>query len=910
MQLSDWRAIVRDHLPPLDVSREPEIVDELAQHLAELYAEAIAAGASHEAAFAAARRALPPRGDHLAADILTAGRTLPGIISDRWSAAIDDATPRRGPRPWSGLRQDLLVSLRTLAHSRGFVAIALLTLAIGIGATSAIFAAVDTILLRPMPYPHADRLVVPVSVHQGRGIFDGSVSFADYMDWRRETTIFDAVALWQQVITDMTEYGEPERVEGARVSEEYFRLIDVSPSAGRTFVPADHAAKAARVMLISHGLWQRRFGGAADTVGKTIRLGGTPVAIIGIMPPHRAYPDDASFWIPMRPELMEADTRERRDNMVFQSIARLKDGVTRDQGNAVLATIAARVAREHASSRAGWTNRLEPLRNYLVSREMRLALVVLLAAVGGVLLIGCANLANLVLLRGMSRAREIGLRFALGASRWRIIRLQLAESLVLSFIGAALGAGLAAWMIQGLAAIAPEGTPFIHALGLNWRVLIGTIAFAVLAMLVTGVVPALANSSIKPAPALKDGSPGAGSSRRTVLLRQAFIVVEIAGAVTLLIGAALLIRSFGRVLHIDPGVDVDRVLTARISVPPARYDSADKTIAFFQRLTADLAAQPGVEAAAATSFVPVGGGGFGLGRVFLAEGWPEPPAVRDVAAQWNVITPDYFRAMGIRLVRGRWFDARDTRTSTPVIVVTETFAARMFGNEDPLGKRTRSWRDENVLREIVGVVADIRYDGLTSRDFSLVYVPHTQNSWGLMNVVVRAPHRSPDQLTPVLRRTIAAIDPLLALSNVQTLAGAARESIARERYTTLLLSLLAATALLLGAIGVYGVISQAVSAMRNELGVRIALGASRRHLYVLVLRQGIRLLVVGLAIGLAIAYGASRALAALLYETTTTDVLAYGVTITLVVGTTLLATFVPARRAANSDPVIAIRGTG
>ena len=627
MHLSDWRALVRRHLPPLAVAREPEIVDELAQHLADLHAEALENGRSAAEALAIAEAALPSHGDQLAADILTAGRTLPGVIADRWKVAIDAGPPPPPARsPLHGFRHDLLVSLRTLARSRGFAAIALLTLAIGIGATSAIFAAVDTMLLRPMPYPHADRLVVPVSVHTGRGIFNGSVSFADYMDWRRETGVFEAVALWQPATFDVTDYGEPERVEGARVSEEYFRLIDVAMTAGRAFVPADHEAKATRVMVISHGLWQRRFGGAADTLGKTIRLGGTPVQIIGILPPHQVYPDTAAFFIPMRPSLMETDVRERRDNMIFESIARLKDGVDREQGNAVLATIAARLEREQASSRAGWTNTLEPLRNYLVPREARLALVVLLAAVGGVLLIGCANLANLVLVRAMNRARETGLRFALGASRWRIVRLQLAESLVLSTAGAALGAGLAAWMIHGLAAIAPEGTPFIHALGLNWRVLIATIGFAFVAVLVTGVVPALATSTVQAAPVLKEGSPGAGSSRRTVLLRHALIVTEIAGAVTLLIGAALLIRSFDRVVHIDPGVDVDRVLTARVSLPGARYDTSDKSIAFFQRLTSDLAAQPGVEAAAATSFVPVGGGGFGLGRVFLAEGWPEPPA--------------------------------------------------------------------------------------------------------------------------------------------------------------------------------------------------------------------------------------------------------------------------------------------
>jgi putative ABC transport system permease protein len=435
----------------------------------------------------------------------------------------------------------------------------------------------------------------------------------------------------------------------------------------------------------------------------------------------------------------------------------------------------------------------------------------------------------------------------------------------------------------------------------------GTAALAILTVMVTGVLPALATSGVQPAPALKDGAPGAGSSRRTRWLRQGLIVAEIAGAVTLLIAASLLIRSFAQVLHIDPGVDVDRVLTARISLPAARYP-AGESAAFIERMTQRLAAQPGVDAAAATSFTPVGGGGFGLGRVFLAEGWPEPPAVQDVGARWNVITPDYFRVMGIRVVRGRAFTATDRADTTPVIVVTESFAARMFGDEDPIGKRTRSWRDENLLREIVGVVADVRYDSLTSSETPLVYVPHQQNSWGLMNVVLRAHDDRPELLSASLRQTIAALDPLLALAQVRTLADAARASIARERYTTLLLTLLAASALVLAAIGIFGVISHAVSAMRRELGVRIALGAPRRHIYVLILRQGLWVLALGISLGLAGAALTSRVLTSLLYLTPPADPVAYGVTVAMVAAVTVCACLLPARRAANVDPITAIRG--
>jgi predicted permease len=909
MRLEDWRALVRRHMSPAgsDAPAAPEIVDELAQHLADLYAESRADGRSHDEALTIARAALPEAGERLARELEAAGRTLPGVISDRWTAAIDRAPNGRRPRWLSGVRRDLLVAARALAQARGFSALAVATLALGIGATTAIFAAVDTILIRPMPYAHADRLVVPVSVNLARNITQGSIAFADYTDWREERSIFQGVAAWRWVTVDLNEHGDPERAEAAQVSEDFFRLADATFIAGRGFVPADHEPKAARVTVISYGLWQRRFGGEAGTVGKTLRVAGTPVEIVGILPARAVYPDAVSLYLPMRPELFNRDTRERRDNMIFQAIARIHEGVTIEQGDAVLAAIASRVERDHPESRRGYTNRLLPLRESIVDGNLSLALTVLLGAVGAVLLIGCTNLANLVLVRGMGRAREIALRMALGASRWRIVRQQLAESLLLAVAGAGAGLALAAWMIQGLKAIAPDGVPFVDALGLDVRVVAGTAALAVVAVLVAGLVPAIATSGVRPGDTLKDGSSGAGTARRTLALRRGLIVAEIAGAVTLVVGAVLLIRSFDRVMRIDPGVDVDRVMTARVSLPGARYPTNKEVTPFFETLTARLTAAPGVESAAATSFVPAGGGGFDLGRVFLAEGWPEPPAGRDVGAQWNVVTPDYFRTVGLRLLRGRDFDARDAAGATPVAIVSQAFATKMLGDADPIGKRARSWRDENVLREIVGIVGEVRYQALTAELTPQVYVPHAQNSWSLMNIVVRARSGAPDALTPMLRREIAAIDPQLAVSHVRTLAGAAQASVARERYTTLLLSLLAAAAVLLGGLGVYGVTSHAVSAMRRELGVRIALGASPSHLYALVFRQTGTLLVAGLVLGLVGAWFAARTLGALLYETTPSDPAAYGTTVLVVVIATALATWLPARRAAHADPLVAIK---
>jgi putative ABC transport system permease protein len=905
----DWRAVVRAHFSPTDLEREPEILDELSQHLADIYDEARADGRTDDDAFAIACAALPKERDRLGRDLVTARRSLPGLIADRWTEPALQVTAGNGTvGTWlSGLRRDVIYALKSLRRAPGYVAVALLTLALGIGANSAIFAAVDTILLRPMPYAHPDRLVVPLSEHVARGILaNASVSYADYADWRSASDIFEAVALWRPVTVDLTGVGQPERIRTVQVSREYFQVMTMTPVVGRTILPADHEGQAPRVAVISSGLWQRLFGGTPDAVGRTVRIGGVPHEIVGVVPSRAVFPNEVSLILPL-PARMSDDTLTRRDNMIFFSIARLRDGVSLEQGNALLATIAARIEREHPESRKGWTNRLQPVREFLVSEGVRRGLWVLLAAVGAVLLIGCANLAHLGLVRGLGRARELGVRIALGASRARLVRELGAECLLIGAAGAIAGVVLAVWMIHALAAIAPPETPFIEDLGLDVRVLAATTILTVLAVLLAGVLPAIATSRVQPGPALKDGSPGAGSSRRVRLLRHSLIVVEIAGAVILLAGSALLIRSFWRLQHVDPGVDVDRVLAARITLS-RRYDSDAQSAAFFQRLIERLDAQPGVQSSAATSFVPIGGGGFGLGRVFLAEGWPEPPAGRDVSAQWNVVTPEYFRTIGIPLLQGRSFTRDDRADSTPVAIVSQSFATRMFGSESPLGKRARSWRDENVLREIVGIVGEVRYTGLSEREiWRQFYVPHTQNSWGLMNIVMRSAADSPAALESTIRREVRAIDPDLAVSNVATLRAIARDSVAGERYMAVLLSMLAATALALGAIGIYGVISHVVSMRQRELGLRAALGASPRQLKGLVLVQGLRLTIIGLAIGLTVSLATSRLLQRLLYETEPRDPAAYIATVSMIAIAAGLACLGPARRAARVDPLTSLR---
>jgi putative ABC transport system permease protein len=803
--------------------------------------------------------------------------------------------------------QDLRYGLRTLVKSPTYSLIAVLVLGLGIGANTAIFSFVDAMLLRPLPYPNADRLYAPISVNPSRGSDRGSITFADYQDWKREGDVFRAVALANPAVVDLTGHGEPERIDGLSVSEEYFSLIGAKPLTGRVFQPADHASSAPRVAVISYSLWQRRFAGEADVVGQDVRIGGVPTQVIGVLPARAAWPEDRELFLPLRPALLGEDVRTRRDNMIFQGIALLADAATREQAEARMRTIATRLEQQFPESRHGWTNALLPLREYIVDPQLRIALFVLLAAVAAVLLIACANLASLALVRGAGRARELGVRLAIGASRGRLVRQLFAESAVLSTAGGLLGVLLAFAMVEGLRRVVPPDAPFVDQVAIDGRVLLVAALMSLLTAVFFGVLPAVATSGVRIGEALKEGSRATGQSKHAGRLRATLVIGEIAAAVVLLVAAGLLVRSLARLTMEKPGADIDRVLAGRISLPNSRYPTQPLRAEFVRRLTSRLAAEPGVEAAAVTTYLPVGGGGFGLGRVFLAEGWPEPPAGPDVDAMWTVVSPDYFRAVGIPLLQGRSFEDRDRDTTAPVIIVSETFARRAFANQNPLGRRVRSWRDENELRDIVGVVADVPFSSLSDRNTSVVYIPYAQDSWGQLVITLRASAGAPEALAGTLRRTVAALDPDLALARVGTMSLFARDSIARERVSTTLMSVLALSALVLAALGIYGVMSYSVSQRQREMGVRLALGASPRELYRVVLTRGLTLSIAGLLIGGVLAAVMSRLLSRLLYGTSPFDPVAFTTTAAVLLAVALLACYLPARRAAGADPLTALR---
>lgn len=898
--MADWPSEVRSRLGNLGLSpeREAEVVDELAEHLAEREREWRRAGSP------------PDEARRLALDDIADDDRLRAELARLRQARVLVPPPIGVPtrRVVASIAQDLRYGARALCQRPGFTIAAVLALAIGIGSTAAIFGAVDTVLLRPMPFAHGDRLYVPISVNPARNIDQGSISFADYVDWRQQTDVFANVALVRTTNLDITgDGGDPERVESAQVSEDFFPLVDVIPVVGRTLVAADHANGAGLVTVISYGLWQDRFGRAADILTRTLRLAGQPTRIVGVLPPRGVWPDTSQVFVPLKASGLGTDERTRRDNLIFDGLARLRDGVSPGVAQGRLAAMAARLEHDNPVIRKGWTNTLIPLRDYIVDANLKAALYVLLAAVGAVLLIACANVANLSLVRGSGRARELALRVSLGASRRRLVQQLLLEGVLLAAAGAAVGAGLAVLILKGLAVIAPDGTPFLDQMHMNGRVLAANVFIGGVAALLSSLVPAWSNSAVRLGGALRDGTAGSGASRGAARLRHGLVIAEIAAAVVLLTGAALLIRSFTRLSHVDPGVDLQHVLSARISIPAARYPNDAARATFVHALVARLDADPAIDRAALTSYVPAGGGGFGLGRVFLAEGRPEPPAGTDVQAQWNVVTPDYFSTVGIRVREGRAFTDQDGAASTPAMIVSSSFARAMFPGESPIGRRVRSWRDENLLREIVGVVDDVKVEGLADRERPLVYVPHTQNSWGGMLIVARARRGDPAALAAPVRKAVGALDPTLALSNVRSLADSARRSIADRRYATLLLTILAAVALGLSALGVYSVTSHVFALRRREMGIRLALGASRGHLYGLVLRHGLGLVSAGLVIGVASAALATDLVASLLFETQATDVPAWASMVGAVAASATLACLIPARRAARADPMAALR---
>ena len=802
-------------------------------------------------------------------------------------------------------RQDLRYGARALKESPGFAAVAVLTLSLGVAATTTIFSVFQGIMLRPLPIREPERVVVPHS-YRVEAPTDGMyVSYADYLDWR-ERGIFEAAAVYQYHSWDLRLGGEPERYAVAAVTDQFFRALEPATHLGRTFGPADFDPSVGRALVLSYETWTRRFGSDSSVIGR--KIGSVrPAVIVGVLERGAGWPRDVDIWAPLR--TLDGSTPPwwlERDNFEFQGIARLKPGVSLEQTRAQLAAHAKTIAEQIPAERGGITVSAVPIGEELLGRALERTLWILAAAVTFVLLIACANIANLLLVRGAARRREFAVRLALGARPGRLARQLLTESLLLGVLGGVLGVLLSYWGVATLVRLAPQDVPRLDEVGVNATVLTVGIAASVLAALLFALAPMLQALHVAAAETIADTSNRAAGGRRASRLRRSLVVAELALSVMLLVGAGLLMRSFLQLQKTDPGFETDNLISLHLQLPGSRYPDNRATSAFYQKLVERLRALPGVTGATVSSALPLGGPGFYLGRAFLAEGQPEPPAGPEVSAQWEVVGPRYFSTMGVPLLRGREFSERDDSASTPVMIVNQAFVDRMFPGEEPLGKRVRSWRDENLLREIVGVVTNVRYFSASDEIRPLVYVPHGQNTWSSMSAVVRTRDHSP-ALPSLIRNEVAALDPAIAVADLKTMTETRQEAFARPRFNALLLGIFAGLALLLATIGIYGVLSYGVSQRTREFGVRIALGAGRTDVIRLVLREAILLVGIGLTIGLVAALAGARALTTLLFELNPRDPLTFGGVAALLAVIALAASYIPARRATTVAPVTAIR---
>jgi putative ABC transport system permease protein len=802
----------------------------------------------------------------------------------------------------SFIGREIVQTVRSLRRSVGFSAATVGTLALGIGATTAIFSVVHSVLLATLPLADPDRVVIPESKKVTRGN-TWSITYSDFVDWR-DNHVFASVAAYQGLDMDLTGAGDPVRVSVAAVTPQFFDALGAAPAKGRALQPVDFAVDGPRAIVISDRFWRNQFGSRSDAVGSTIEINGLKRQIVGVLPAGARWPIDVDVWVPLRfTTEQDADLR-RRDNFVYQGIARLKPGVSIEQTRTLMGTLAARVAAEQPSIRKDVTTVPTPLMKSLLGPTTPRVLWILLGAVSFLLLIGCVNAANLQLARATSRHRELAVRRALGASRLRIVRQALIESGLLALAGGALGVLLARALIAFVVAAAPPDVPRIDQVALDTTALAFALASSVAVALIFGVVPAVHAARGDPQVTLADGGTRA-SGRRGAKTRRTLVVVELALSVILLCGAGLATRSIIRLRGEDTGFQTRDVLTASISLPGIRYDTKAKVVSFIYGLRDRIAASAGVDAAGIASASPLGAGGFYLGRMMVAEG-REPSPATEVQMNWNVATPGYFAALGMPIARGRDFTARDDSASAPVMIVNEHFANAMFPGEDPIGKRAMSSRDEKVEREIVGVVRDVKYYGARDTARSLVWVPFAQNAWhqGIITVRTRG---APAAALALIKRELRTFDGSIALANVTTMDDALARSMASNRFVAILLAGFAGLAVLLAAVGVLGVLSYTVERRTHELGIRVALGAARSDVMRLVMTETLGMAAVGVGLGLGGALGLTRLAQSILYQVSANDPLTFATVGVVLAAVAVIAAIVPARRAARVDPAIALR---
>jgi putative ABC transport system permease protein len=798
------------------------------------------------------------------------------------------------------LMQDLRYALRSLRNAPGFAAAAVLTLALGIGANTAIFSVVDAVLLRPLPFPASDRLVRVWGLHPQIG--RESASLPDFLDWRSQATSLEGLSALSNARFTLTGTGEPEMIRGAFVTADFFHTLGVAPLQGRTFLPGEDTRAAAHVVVLGEGFWRDRFGADPRVLGRQLRLNGTSYTVVGVAPAAARLAGPVDAWT-----TLATDTILGRRSDFLHVVGRLRPGASTERAREELVTIMRRLEARFPETNTSWSADVQPLRDATVG-PVRTALVIFMAAVALVLLIACANVANLMLARAAAREHEIVIRTALGASRGRVLRQLLTESVLLALIGGVLGVLLAAWGVQALGSVQPDTLPRVEEIGLDGRALAFALVLSVATGLLFGLAPAARLSGRAFSGGLRDGNRSVAGGRGLRNLRGGLVLAEVAVAFVLLVGAGLLVRSFDRLLRVEPGFRTDGLFTARVLLPRTKYGEPAKQTAFYERIVGSLTAMPGVTSAAAVSDAPLGDSPPYLSFDIEGQAARQRGTVQD--AEVFSASPTYFTTLRIPLVQGRPFGDADRADGLPVAIINRTLARRYFGDRSPVGARltfedatdsTAQWMT------VVGVVGDIHHAGLSDPPYPQVYLPLAQSPERWMVLVARTRSADPLALGPATRSALASIDPDLALSQVTTMEQRIAGVTARPRISALVLGSFALTALLLAAIGIYGVISYGVIQRTRELGIRMALGAGSRSVLTLVLREAMTPVAAGIAVGVLAAWAATRVLRSLLFQTGTTDVTTFlGVTLFLT-SAALTACYLPARRAALSDPAVALR---
>ena len=807
------------------------------------------------------------------------------------------------------LLQDIRYGIRMLLKSPGFTAMAVLALALGIGANTAIFSVVNAVLIKPLPYRDPDS-IVSVNRISDKGGLPG-IAASEYLDWQEQSQDFDELAGYSYDGGNLIYNGEPERVVCARVTASFFTLLDVEPVRGRVFLPEEDRPDQNHVAIVSEGFWQRRAGGDPNILGQTFTLDDKSYTIIGVMPESMRFPRSYDLWLPFALDPVAERTGDFWS--LLEVIGRLKPGVSPARAQSELENIVTWRQQQGDVEQQGdaepQSERLDvvPLQEHVVG-DFRLLIMVLFGAVGFVLLIACANVANLLLARGAARQKEIAIRAAIGAGRWRIVKQLLTESVMLALTGGALAVLIALWSVDLLVSALPRDlADSIHGLNdirLDFQALGFTFAISLVTGILFGLAPALIASKPDLTETLKEGGGRLNVGAGLRSLRGLFVVSELALALMLLVGAGLMIKSFARLLEVKPGFNPNSVLTMRIELPMSRYGETGRSPVFFNQLLDRVEALPGVRSVGIINHEPLSS--YGLIANFSLEGPIQMERGKDPPVPIGVINEDYFEAMEIPLITGRFFDERDVEGTQKVVIINQTMARRFWPDESPVGKHIGFGCEEGLCRTIVGVVGDIRQESLTEDLRPEIFLPYKQFPHGYMTLFVRA-ESNPANLTAAVRNQVLAVDSGQPVSNVKTLEQHISDSVAQPRLTTMLLGIFAALALILASVGVYGVISYSVAGRTREIGIRMALGAGRRDVLRLVISQGMALAAAGIALGLGGAILLTRFMDSLLYGVSATDPATFALIALLLAGVALVACFIPARRATKVDPMVALR---